>query len=92
MTTFILAEASMLFMQKQLSQKCNRVNETETVAIFKTLDHTLRFTLHKYKQVIKVTNFIQWLKEKGGVQWQSKKKNSQTSSFVHSPPGEISLP
>lgn len=83
----------MLFMQKQLSQKCNRVNETETVAIFKTLDHTLRFTLHKYKQVIKVTKFYTVTQREGWCAMTvKKKKNSQTSSFVHNPPGEISLP
>lgn len=66
----------MLFMQKQLSQKCNRVNETETVAIFKTLDHTLRFTLHKYKQVIKVTKFYTVTQREGWCAMTVKKKKT----------------
>lgn len=69
----------MLFMQKQLSQKCNRVNETETVAIFKTLDHTLRFTLHKYKQVIKVTKFYTVTQREGWCAMTVKKKKKQSN-------------
>lgn len=34
----------MLLVQKQQTQKCNRVNETETEVILKTFDHTLLYT------------------------------------------------